>query len=182
MRLPPPSTWPSSPLQAAAHMPFLALPSTAACLTLPMLYANYKAVAPPDNLGPLFAFFGARANLNSTGFSNPLIPLRLDVNAADYDHRTPLHLASAMGQHETVWTTNILQMKIAAIYVLSSSLARTFSAEHPRMLRARSLDCLQLLLMKHQTPTISCFLMIDRCSFCWIKAQSASPIVLEVHV
>ena len=47
--------------------------------------------------------------------------LRLDVNSADYDLRTPLHLASAQGQFDTVWTPSFLQInKVAVIFICAS--------------------------------------------------------------
>ena len=52
--------WPLSPLQTAAHLPLLALPSAASCTILPHLYESYQAAAPADNLGPLLLLLLAK--------------------------------------------------------------------------------------------------------------------------
>ena len=52
--------WPLSPLQTAAHLPLLALPSAASCTILPHLYESYQPAAPADNLGPLLLLLLAK--------------------------------------------------------------------------------------------------------------------------
>lgn len=60
MRLPSEGAWPLSPLQAASHLPLLALPSAASYATLPLLYEQYRVALPADKLGPLLGLLLAK--------------------------------------------------------------------------------------------------------------------------